>query len=97
MLKNLGSVFVLVSLSFVSSVAMELYNQCAGCHGVDGGKSALGRSKIIKDMTKEEIESALLGYKNNTYGGPMKGLMKVQVKKLTDEEIMDLAVFISSK
>merc|ERR1711991_747509 len=48
-------------------------------------------------MDTQQIIDALTGYKNNSYGGAMKGLMKVQVKKLTLEEIEQIAQFISKK
>jgi len=64
---------------------------CAGCHGADFGKKALGKSKIVKDMTKADIEKALKGYKDGTYGGPMKGIMKGQVAKLSDADIKEIA------
>ena len=91
------SIFIIIGLFLTSLNAVEPYNQCAGCHGVKGEKVALGRSKIINKMTKQEIIDALNGYKNNSYGGAMKGLMKVQVKKLTTEEIIQIAQFISKK
>ena len=66
------------------------YAKCAGCHGANGEKAALGKSKIIKDMTKAEITAAINGYKDGSYGGAMKGLMKAQVAGLsaTDIEII---------
>ena len=60
---------------------------CAGCHGADFGKKALGKSKIVKDMTHAEIAKALKGYKAGTYGGPMKGVMKGQVAKYSDADL----------
>jgi cytochrome c len=59
-----------------------------GCHGA---KVALGRSKVIKDMTKADLEKSLLGYQNGTYGGAMKGLMKAQVKNLSAADIKAIA------
>lgn len=67
------------------------YAKCAGCHGATGEKAALGKSKIIKDMTKAEFVAALKGYQDGTYGGPMKGLMVGQVKGLDDAAIQALA------
>ena len=60
---------------------------CAGCHGADWGKKALGKSKIVKDMTHAEIAEALKGYKAGTYGGAMKGVMKGQVAKYSDADL----------
>ena len=72
----------------------ELFKKCAGCHGQQGQKSALGKSKIIKDMTKAEIETALKGYKDGTYGGASKGIMKNQASSLNDNQIKAIATSI---
>ncbi len=65
---------------------------CAGCHGKDFEKSALGQSKIVKDMSKADIEKALKGYKDGSYGhSPMKATMAGQAKKLSDEDIKAIA------
>jgi len=67
---------------------------CAGCHGADFSKKALGKSKVVKDMSKEEIVAALKGYKAGTYGGAMKGMMAGQVKNLDDAAIEAIAAEI---
>jgi len=83
---------VLVALLGLSSVAMaDAFQKCAGCHGANGEKKALGKSKIIKDMSKADIAAALHGYKDGTYGGPMKGLMKGQVAGLSDADITTIS------
>ena len=60
---------------------------CKGCHGANFEKHALGKSKIVKDLTKAEVAQALIGYKNGTYGGPMKGDMKGQVSKYSEADL----------
>jgi len=65
---------------------------CKGCHGVDFEKASLGSSKIVRDMSKEEVIEALLGYKNGTYGSSMKGVMIDQVKSYTEEELRTTAL-----
>ena len=67
------------------------YAKCAGCHGANGEKAALGKSKIIKDMPKAEFVAALKGYQDGTYGGAMKNLMVGQVKGLDEATIQALA------
>ena len=67
------------------------YAKCAGCHGADGEKAALGKSKIIKDMPKAEFVAALKGYQDGTYGGAMKNLRVGQVKGLDEATIQALA------
>jgi len=73
-----------------------IYNACAGCHGVDGSKAALGKSKIIKGWSADKVASALNGYKDGTYGGAMKGLMKAQASKLSAEETKAISEYISN-
>ena len=60
---------------------------CKGCHGQGWEKVVMGKSKVVKDMSKTEILTALKGYKNGTYGGVLKGLMVDQVKKLSSEDM----------
>ena len=67
---------------------------CKVCHGADFEKKALNVSKIVKDMTKEEIITSLKGYKDGSYGGAMKSVMKGQVAKLDDAAIEAMAAEI---
>lgn len=75
----------------------ELYKKCAACHGANGEKHALGKSKAIKDMNKEELVGAMKGYKDGTYGGAMKALMKGQVAAYSDADIEAVAEYIGTK
>lgn len=67
------------------------YAKCVGCHGANGEKVAMGKSKIIKDMTKADFIAAMKGYKDGSYGGPMKALMKGQAMPLSDADIEAIA------
>jgi len=78
-----------------SKSGKEIFSVCGGCHGMDGSKSALGRSKIIKGWDAKKVVNALHGYKAGTYGGSMKGLMKGQVLKLNESEINTVAHYVS--
>ncbi|MEA3354547.1 MAG: cytochrome C [Campylobacterota bacterium] len=60
---------------------------CKGCHGANFEKVALGKSKVVANMTKQEVSDSLVGYKNGTYGGPMKGVMKGQVARYSEAEL----------
>jgi len=85
-------VIVFLAVLGLSSVAMaDAYKKCAGCHGATGEKVALGKSKVISDMTKQEVVDSLKGYQAGTYGGAMKGLMVAQVKGLSDADIDAIA------
>ncbi len=71
----------------VAAFAAVNLGACKGCHGGNFEKHALGKSKIVKDMTKAEVSAALVGYKAGTYGGPMKGIMKGQVARYSDADL----------
>jgi cytochrome c553 len=66
---------------------------CAGCHGANFEKAAMGQSKIVKDMSKADIVAALKGYRDTAGFGhsAMKGAMAPQAKNLTDEAIQAIA------
>lgn len=64
---------------------------CAGCHGQHFEKVAMGKSKVVKDMSEADILISLKGYKDGTYGGAMKGLMKGQVANLSDADMAAMA------
>ncbi|MFA7084859.1 MAG: c-type cytochrome [Arcobacteraceae bacterium] len=87
-------IFIISTLLACSLFATDAYKKCAGCHGNSGEKVSLGKSKIIKDMTKAEIVTAMHGYKDGSYGGAMKGLMKGQAATLSDADIEAIAEFI---
>ena len=74
-----------------TSMAAVNGKACVSCHGADWSKKALGKSKVVSDMTHAEIATALVGYKDGSYGGPMKGLMKGQIGKYSDAELKEFA------
>ena len=70
-----------------ASMAAVNGKACAGCHGAHFEKHAMGKSKVVANLTHAEIATALKGYKAGTFGGPMKGLMKGQVAKYSDADL----------
>jgi len=79
--------------SLIASTALYAASTagCAGCHGTNFEKHAMGKSKVVKDMSKADIVAALKGYKTGTYGGAMKGIMKGQVASLSDADMQAIA------
>ena len=67
-------------------------DRCVSCHGVDFEKSALGVSKIVKNMSEKEIKKALDRYKKGM-GGPMKELMIQEVNLGVDTDAMAADVY----
>lgn len=72
------------------------FGACASCHGAKAEKKALGKSAIIASWDEAKIIAALKGYKDGSYGGAMKGVMKGQVVRLSDADMTDLAKQIVS-
>ncbi|WMW66111.1 c-type cytochrome [Nitratidesulfovibrio liaohensis] len=73
-----------------------LYAQCAGCHGADGGKAALGAARPLKGQTADALYGKLKGYADGSYGGSKKAVMAGIAKKLSDEDMRALAAHMAS-
>ena len=96
-MKVFYTLFLFNSLLILNLCASEtLYKPCISCHGLNGEKRALGKSKIIVKLPKEEIITALEGYKDGTYGGPFKKIMQEQTIALTQNDILTLSDYINS-
>lgn len=70
--------------------------QCASCHGQNGEKSALNKSKVIQGWETKKTVMALKGYQDGTYGSSMKGIMKAQVNGFSDAKIDAVSEYIST-
>jgi len=95
---------IIMALTVVGSLSLanaadgaDVYKKCAACHGLNAEKKAMGKSEIIAGWEASKVVTALKGYKDGSYGGPMKALMKGQVARLSDAEIEAVAAFISTK
>ncbi len=84
----LGSL-VVTGASYAVSIAA-----CAGCHGQNFEKKAMGKSLVVKDMSMKAIVDSLKGYKNGTYGDTMKEMMVAQVKNVKDADLEAMAMLI---
>ena len=82
--------------AFAFADAPAAYTACKACHGVKGEVNTTTQSKsfVPANLTKADIEKSLKGYKDGTYGGPMKAIMKGQVAKLSDADIKALADYM---
>lgn len=58
---------------------------CMGCHGKNFEKRALGKSEVVKDMTKEDIKERLHYFKTSN------SIMKSYASRLSDKEISQIA------
>jgi cytochrome c-type protein NapB len=90
-MKKVMKVAVVGSLIASSALYAVSTAGCVGCHGAHFEKHAMGKSKVVKDMSHADIVAALKGYKAGTYGGAMKGIMKGQVASLSDADMEAIA------
>ena len=95
--KVLLGLTVVGSFTAAAADGASLYKKCSACHGQTGEKKALGKSEVIKGWEATRTVAALKGYKNGTYGGAMKGLMKGQVSPLNDTQIEEIAKYIETQ
>lgn len=95
-MKKLTITTLLVTGLALSAYAMPAsYGKCVGCHGVKGER-AFGSTpdKVPNKLTKVQVAEALKGYKDGSYGGPQKMLMKGQALSLSDAQIQEIADYI---
>jgi cytochrome c553 len=74
---------------------IELYKNCAGCHGENGEKMALGQSKVITGQDRNITIKQLTAYKEgelNMYG--LGNIMQLQLSTFDEEDIEVLAEHI---
>jgi len=95
-MKNIAKVVALGALLTTTTYAVSVAG-CTGCHGQYFEKAALGKSKIVKDMSYKEIKDSMMGYKNGTYGDILKAVMIQQVKDLSDEQIEAMSLQITTE
>ena len=84
------------ALSLMANDGASLYKKCAACHGAKAEKKALNKSQIIQGWSKEQLVTSIKGYKDGTYGGAMKGLMKGQVASYDDAKIEAVSQYITT-
>ncbi len=73
------------------------YAKCAGCHGQNGEKAALGKSAIITGQDSAKTVEQLQGYKAGTLNAHgMGGVMKGQVASMDDAAMKEVSDYIAA-
>jgi len=93
-MKKVVKIVALGTLLASSSAYAVSTAACAGCHGQYFEKVAMGKSKVVKNMSEADIFMALKGYKDGSYGGDMKSLMTGQVANLSEDDMKSIAASI---
>lgn len=96
--KTLAILATLGALTLANATeGADIYSKCIACHGVNAEKKAMGKSQVIAGWEVDKTIAALKGYKDGSYGGAMKGVMKGQVMRLSDAQIEAVAAYIATK
>ncbi|MCD6433517.1 MAG: c-type cytochrome [Sulfurimonas sp.] len=90
-MKKIALTLLVASVGLMAADGAALYKKCQSCHGAKAEKKALNKSQVIAGWDAAKTEASLKGYKDGTYGGPMKGLMKGQVASLSDADMQAIA------
>lgn len=93
-------VMVVMSLSVLaagdSAKGAKLFKKCTACHGKDGLGKKSQRAPMIAGQYDWYITSQVKAIKSKTRSNANTKKMYPFVKKLTDQDIADLATYISS-
>jgi cytochrome c len=90
----LSAMFAAMTAASLSAASIAA---CAGCHGANFEKAALGKSEIVKGWDEAKIVASLNGYKAGTLNvHGMGAVMKGQTAKLSEADIADIAKQIAA-
>ncbi len=87
MIKQTTIAIATIGLLTMSASAGADVKACIGCHGAKLEKNTMVKDKVPANLKKDEMVKALNGYKDGSYGGAMKGIMKGFATKLDDAAI----------
>ena len=95
-MKKIAIAMIFAGSSLLMADGAAIFAKCAGCHGQNGEKAALGKSAVIKGQDAAKTVEQLKGYKAGTLNQHgMGALMKGQVASLSDEQIKEVADYIA--
>jgi cytochrome c553 len=96
-MKKFAITMLLAGSTLLMADGAAAYAKCAGCHGANGEKKALGKSDIIAGQDAAKTVEQLKGYKAGTLNiHGMGGLMKGQVASMDDATIDAVAAHIAA-
>ncbi len=95
--------YIVFSLCLIDSYALnnknkteKIFQICAKCHGKNGKNRAFGTSEIIAGEDVDDLIESIMFYKQSDFKrhSAIKVMVKY-IKKLDNEDIKNLAVYIS--
>ena len=95
-MKKTALALLVTGATLMAADGAALYKKCAGCHGANGEKPALGKSAVIGGWAAADVEAALKEYKAGTRNVKgMGAMMKGQVASYSDADIAAVSAYIN--
>lgn len=97
-MKKFFLLFFTISSTLVWASTQAIYEQkCGICHGKDGLKLAMGKSKTIKGLGVEEIIKDMNGYADGTRKSILliKTIKKNFLKSNDEKTLLEIAQYIN--
>ena len=97
LLKRLCLGVLLTSVFAWASIETRYNNECGICHGIDGTKKVMGKSKEIRGMTVEEIEKSMYDYASKKRDSiiMVQSMKKSFINVNSKEVLRQMAIYIS--
>ena len=96
-MKKIAIAMLFAGSTLLMADGAATFAKCAGCHGQNGEKAALGKSAIIAGQDSAKTVEMLKGYKAGTLNQHgMGGVMKGQVAALDDAAMKEVADYIAT-
>jgi len=96
-MKKIAIAMLFAGSTLLMADGAAAYAKCAGCHGQNGEKQALGKSAVITGEDAAATVEKLKGYKAGTLNvHGMGGVMKGQVASMDDAQMKEVADYIAA-
>ena len=88
-----------ITTSIFASAMNSYEKKCGVCHGKDGKTLAMGKSKAIKGMPKDEVIKALKDYADGSRKSiiVVKTMKKSYLNTQSPKEVEELAEYINNE
>ncbi|SFV61655.1 Cytochrome C553 (soluble cytochrome f) [hydrothermal vent metagenome] len=96
-MKKIAIAMLFAGSTLLMADGAAAFAKCAGCHGQNGEKPALGKSAVIAGQDAAKTVEQLKGYKAGTLNQHgMGGVMKGQVAAMDDATMKEVADYIAA-
>jgi len=96
-MKKIAIAMLFAGSTLLMADGAAAFAKCAGCHGQNGEKPALGKSAVITGQDAAKTLEQLKGYKAGTLNQHgMGGVMKGQVAAMDEATLKEVSDYIAA-